>query len=83
MGGDPLATFLLLGLGLEGELSMEPHSIPKVKKILRKANLQEARTMAEKALAMTSTEEINQFINSEMRARFPSDFDRDMAFGEK
>jgi len=83
MGGDPLATFLLLGLGLEGELSMEAHSIPKVKKILRKANLQEARTMAEKALAMTSTEEINQFINSEMRARFPSDFDRDMAFGEK
>jgi len=83
LGGDPLATILLLGLGLEGELSMEPHSIPKVKKILRKANLQEARILAEKALAMTSTEEINQFINSEMRARFPSDFDRDMAFGEK
>jgi len=32
LGGDPLATFLLLGLGLEGELSMDPHSIPKVKK---------------------------------------------------
>ena len=83
LGGDPLATCLLLGLGLEGELSMEPHSIPKVKKILRKANLQRAKTMAEKALTMTSTEEINQFINNEMRAWFPSDFDRDRAFGEK
>ncbi len=83
LGGDPLATCLLLGLGLEGELSMEPHSIPKVKKILRKANLQRAKSMAEKALTMTSTEEINQFINNEMRAWFPSDFDRDRAFGEK
>jgi len=39
--------------------------------------------MAEKALTMTTTEEINYFINNEMRARFPSDFDRDMTFGEK
>lgn len=83
LGGDPLATFLLLGMGLEGELSMEPHSIPKVKKILRKANLHEAKIFADKALSMTSTEEINHFINNEMRSRFPSDFDRDMEFGEK
>ncbi|MGV7221249.1 MAG: phosphoenolpyruvate--protein phosphotransferase [Nitrospinales bacterium] len=83
LGGDPLATFLILGLGLEGELSMDPHSIPKVKKILRKANIQEAKDLADKVLEMSSTEEINSFINDEMRARFPSDFDRDKAFGEK
>lgn len=83
LGGDPLATVLLLGLGAVGELSMEPHSIPKVKKILRKINLKEAEDLAERALQMSSTEEINRFINDQMRAKFPSDFDRDMAFGEK
>lgn len=83
LGGDPMATFLLLGLGKVHELSMEPHSIPKVKKILRKITLDEARTMADHALGLSTAEEVNRFINDEMRNRFPSDFDRDLAFGEK
>jgi len=83
LGGDPMATFLLLGLGKFHELSMEPHSIPKVKKILRKVTLKEARELADHALSLSTSEEINRFINNEMRNRFPSDFDRDLAFGEK
>ena len=83
LGGDPIATFLLLGLGKVHELSMEPHSIPKVKKILRKITLKEARELADHALSLSTSEEINRFINEEMRKRFPSDFDRDLAFGEK
>ncbi|MGP0630399.1 phosphoenolpyruvate--protein phosphotransferase [Nitrospina sp. 32_T5] len=83
MGGDPMATFLLLGLGTVHELSMEPHSIPKVKKILRKVTLDEARKIADHALSLSTAEEVNQFITNEMRTRFPSDFDRDLAFGEK
>jgi len=83
LGGDPMATFLLLGLGKVNELSMEPHSIPKVKKILRKITLKEARELADHSLSLSTSEDINRFINSEMRSRFPSDFDRDLAFGEK
>jgi len=83
LGGDPMATFLLLGLGKFHELSMEPHSIPKVKKILRKVTLEEARELADHALGLSTSEEINRFINTEMQSRFPSDFDRDLAFGEK
>lgn len=83
LGGDPMATFLLLGLGKVHELSMEPHSIPKVKKILRKVTLKEAREIADHALSLSTSEEVNRFINNEMRSRFPSDFDRDLAFGEK
>ena len=83
LGGDPMATFLLLGLGKVHELSMEPHSIPKVKKVLRKVTLKEARKLADHALTLSTSEEITRFINSEMRNRFPSDFDRDLAFGEK
>jgi len=83
LGGDPMATFLLLGLGKVHELSMEPHSLPKVKKILRKVTIKEARELADHALNLSTSEEVNRFINSEMRSRFPSDFDRDLAFGEK
>jgi phosphotransferase system enzyme I (PtsI) len=83
LGGDPMATFLLLGLGKVHELSMEPHSIPKVKKILRKVTLKEARELADHALSLSTSEEVTRFISNEMRSRFPSDFDRDLAFGEK
>ena len=74
---------LLLGLGNVHELSMDPHSIPKVKKILRELTLDEARQLADKALALDTAEEIDCFIQEEMRKRFPYDFDRDSAFGEK
>ncbi|TDJ60905.1 MAG: phosphoenolpyruvate--protein phosphotransferase [Nitrospina sp.] len=83
MGGDPMATLLLLGLGEIQELSMEPHSIPKVKKILRKVTIAEAKILADKALTMATAKEINQFISEEMRNRFPTDFDRNMVFEEK
>ena len=83
LGGDPLATMLLLGLGKLEELSMEPHSIPKVKKIIRTISLKESRQMADHALQLSSTEQILQFITKEMRTRFPSDFDRDLSFEEK
>jgi len=83
LGGDPLATAILLGLGNHNELSMEPHAIPKVKKIIRKISLGEARQIADHVLSLTSTEEINRFILKEMQARFPSDFDRDLSFEEK
>jgi len=83
MGGDPMATMLLLGLGKLEDLSMEPHSIPKVKKIIRLIRLDEARQMADHVLNLSSVEEISRFIAEEMRTRFPDDFDRDLSFQEK
>lgn len=83
LGGDPLATMLLMGLGRLDDLSMEPHSIPKVKKIVRTIRLDEAQKLADKALQMSSSEEITSFISNEMRKRFPEDFDRDLSFEEK
>jgi phosphoenolpyruvate-protein phosphotransferase (PTS system enzyme I) len=83
LGGDPMATMLLLGLGKLEDLSMEPHSIPKVKKIIRLIRLDEARQMADHVLNLDSVEEISRFIAEEMRTRFPDDFDRDLSFQKK
>ena len=78
-----MATMLLMGLGKIDNLSMEPHSIPKVKKIIRLIRLEEARQLADHVLNLKSVEEVSRFIANEMRARFPDDFDRDLSFQEK
>ena len=82
LGGDPMATMLLLGLGNLDDLSMEPHSIPKVKKIIRLIRMEEARQMANHVLNLSSVKEISCFIANEMRTRFPEDFNRDLSFQE-
>ena len=83
LGGDPLATIILLGLGKLSELSMEPHSIPKVKKVIRRISMEEARQMAGHVLGLATTDEINHYVTSEMQSRFPSDFARGRTFEEK
>jgi len=70
-------------LGKLDDLSMEPHSVPKVKKIIRTIRLEEARQLADDVLKMKSSDEITSYIADEMRARFPEDFDRDLSFEEK
>ncbi len=62
---------------------MEPHSVPKVKKIIRTIRLEEARKLAENVLNMHSSDEITSYISDEMRTRFPEDFDRDLSFEQK
>lgn len=51
--GDPLATPILLGLGLD-EFSMNATSLPDVKKVVRSIEYSEAREMAEKALKLST-----------------------------
>lgn len=83
LGGNPMATVLLLGLGKVNELSMDPHSIPKVKKIIRNTSLADAKELADHVLTLSSTKEINRYITAEMRRKFPSDFARNQTFEEK
>lgn len=50
MAGDPEATKVLLGLGLD-VFSMSASSIPLVKDVIRNTTIEEAKTLAERALA--------------------------------
>jgi phosphotransferase system enzyme I (PtsI) len=70
MAGDPLATMLLVGLGLD-ELSMGPSVLPEIKKIVRSVRYREARRVAEKALAMPTAEDVRRHLVAVMREKLP------------
>jgi phosphotransferase system enzyme I (PtsI) len=57
MAGDPLVAPLLLGLGVE-ELSVAPISVPRIKYLIRRMKMAEAKELAESALKCDSAREI-------------------------
>jgi len=61
MAGNPVATILLLGFGLD-EFSMVPSLIPGVKKVIRSVTLKEAQRIAKAALEFTTVEEVEEFL---------------------
>jgi phosphotransferase system enzyme I (PtsI) len=70
MAGDPLATMLLVGLGID-ELSVVPAVLPEIKKIILSIKQKDARRAAEKALTMTSDQEIRAYLSSITRNTVP------------
>lgn len=69
MAGDPLATVILLGLGLD-ELSMNAFSIPAVKKIIRSVSMAEAEELVGTVMEMRSGKEIDAYVRQLMEKRF-------------
>jgi phosphotransferase system enzyme I (PtsI) len=70
MAGDPAYSLVLLALGLD-VLSMNPADIPPVKRVLRSAELRDARELLEAAMSFSSVDEIERFVVEQMRKRFP------------
>jgi phosphotransferase system enzyme I (PtsI) len=70
MAGDPLATILLVGLGLD-EFSVVPTVLPEIKKIIRSIRYTEAVQIADHVLTMKSEDEVEKYLKSMMRQKFP------------
>lgn len=64
MAGDPLCFLLLLGLGLS-ELSMNPLSIPKVKKLTRSVTFRQAKELLDRALLAKTSSEVEHIVRRE------------------
>ncbi|MGD0916022.1 MAG: phosphoenolpyruvate--protein phosphotransferase [Thermodesulfobacteriota bacterium] len=73
MAAEPAYALILLGLGLD-DFSMNPISIPKVKKVLRMSKLEEARPFVEKIFQFKTASEIERYVRNWMAQRFPKDF---------
>ena len=61
LAGDEKATILLLGIGLD-EFSMSAISVPKIKKLIRNVNYQDAQDLAKEVLQQPTAEDIEQLI---------------------
>jgi len=73
MAGDPAYVLVLLALGLD-TLSMNPADIPKVKRVIRAADVRDARKMLDEAMAFSSHDEIERYVLEQMQKRFPTLF---------
>jgi phosphotransferase system enzyme I (PtsI) len=69
MAGDPYASVILLGLGLD-EFSMTPFGIPEIKKIIRSVTIAEAEELVGSVMEMRSHDEINKYVKRWMDERF-------------
>jgi phosphotransferase system enzyme I (PtsI) len=71
LAGNPLATALLLGLGLD-EFSMTASSIPQIKKIIRGCTFESCKKLADSALNGRSVAEIRALVQDWMAHNIPS-----------
>jgi len=70
MSGDPIYTMLLLGLGLR-QLSVTPHNIPEVKKIIRSVTLDDATQVAQEAMRLETARDVNNYLREQTRRVLP------------
>ncbi|MFH0989260.1 MAG: phosphoenolpyruvate--protein phosphotransferase [bacterium] len=70
MAGDPLATILLLGLGLD-EFSVVPDILPEIKKIIRSVKYSDAQKIAKHVLRLKTEEEVQEFLRDVMKKKLP------------
>ena len=70
MAGDPINIPVLLGFGLKN-LSMNPASIPVIKKMIRGMDFQKAHSFAKKVLTFSTVQEITRFTQEEYKEILP------------
>ena len=73
MGGEEIYLLVLLGLKFD-ELSMNPRSIPRMKRLTRKIDFSRAEWMVQSILALRTATDIDTFVRREMIHLFPEDF---------
>ncbi len=72
MAGDPLATVLLVGMGVD-ELSTSAMAIPEIKKIIRSVTFGEAQEVADQILNLSTIDEIKKVLINDYAKRFGKD----------
>ncbi|HUI66261.1 MAG TPA: phosphoenolpyruvate--protein phosphotransferase [Bacteroidota bacterium] len=70
MAGDPLATVLLVGLGID-ELSVLPSVLPEIKKIILSIRQKDAKRVADRLLARATEQEIKDELSALIRNKVP------------
>ncbi|HTK80724.1 MAG TPA: phosphoenolpyruvate--protein phosphotransferase [Bacteroidota bacterium] len=70
LAGNPVATALLIGLGMD-ELSVVPGILPEIKKIIRAMNYTDMQSVARKVLGMSASEEVESHLRDFLKQQCP------------
>ena len=70
MGSEPLYTMLLLGMGVR-QLSMPPHQLPEIKRVIRGIRIERARAVAEEALRLETAQAVVSLLHDALRQELP------------
>jgi phosphotransferase system enzyme I (PtsI) len=70
MSGEPLYTMLLLGLGIR-QLSITPHNIPEIKKVIRSITMSEAAQVAREVMRLETARDVNNYLREQTRRVLP------------
>ncbi len=73
MAADPMATVMLIGMGLD-ELSVNPPAVPMVKGIIRSISIRDARRVAEECLRFSTQDDVLKFLEEKNRELLPPEF---------
>ena len=74
LAGEPLYIPILLGFGLDS-LSMNPLAVPRVKKIIRNASIEESKDYLNEVLQFPTAGQINDYLCKLAWRRFREDFE--------
>ncbi len=66
MSSDPAIALLLVGLGVD-EISASPVTLPKIKKAIRSIKYSDAKSIAQRALALKTGEDIYVFLKKKLK----------------
>jgi len=75
MSGEPIFSFLLLGMGLD-RFSMSIPQIPKVKELISNINLKDAKAALQEALKLPTSKEVEKCLQGELKKILGDDFYR-------
>ncbi|HUL44565.1 MAG TPA: phosphoenolpyruvate--protein phosphotransferase [Bacteroidota bacterium] len=70
MAGNPLATPILVGMGMD-ELSVIPSILPEIKKIIRSLTYAQMQEIARTVLVYTSRREVDAYLSEVFKREFP------------
>jgi phosphotransferase system enzyme I (PtsI) len=73
MSGEPLYTMLLLGMGLR-QLSVAPHHIPVIKRLIRAVTVTESIVVAQEAMRLETARDVNNYLREQTRRILPEGF---------
>ena len=73
MAADPLSALVLFGFGLR-KFSMNPISIPRIKKVLRSIELKTVEKAVDEAMGLRGSQEIEEWMIEKILIKHPKVF---------